>query len=418
MVTRSTADLQSAWTIIGMALRSAYSLGLHVRNEDPSATAVKRETLVRTWWSLYSLERTLCILTGRPSMIADSCCSVPLPLPVPEENISDEIEAVYRMRQGSTTVLHAVSPTFSVSSNNASDMTGNAGIAEPNSGSYFRAVVQLSVITQKILMSLYSAGTSLRTSNEVQQDTVQLLQRLDQWATALPMEFNSQDPASNLSNTFTRERMLLGLQFCSAKILLTRPNLTARRQPWKEMKEASFSSRMADICVEAAKTVVVTLPDEPRPELIYDQGPWWCIVHHLMQAISIFLLGLSHPSSTSQESASMAYFVERALRWLEAMHDPIAERAHNIALNLFHDVIRRRSSESMSPWAAQPQHAGATSVIRQGMPDTVLDAYYPTQFVNMTPPSAGDSYGAYDAAVSFASYPAAPIFDRNLYVAR
>jgi hypothetical protein len=31
---------------------------------------------------------------------------------------------------------------------------------------------------------------------------------------------------------YGRERMLLPFQFCSARILLTRPCLTVRRQPW------------------------------------------------------------------------------------------------------------------------------------------------------------------------------------------
>jgi len=416
----TVGQVSRAWKTIGTAIRSAHSLGLHVRNEDPSATAVKRELLARTWWSLYSLERTLSIITGRPSMIVDSYCSVPLPIPVPEEKISDEVEAAYRMRRGSTTMLYAASPPFSASPNNGFDMAGCAGATEPNSGSFFRAGVELSVITQQILISLYSVGTSLRTANEVQRDTRQLLQRLDQWATALPVEFNSQDPSSNLSTKFTRERMLLGFQFWSARILLTRPALAARRQPWKETKEASFSRSMADMCVEAAKTVVASLPDDPRPDWVFDQGPWWCIVHHLMQAISIFLLALSHPSSVSHEGVSMAYFVEKALRWLEAMQDPIARRAHNVALALFQNVIRQQSVESTAPWATEPLQgvAGAANVTRQAVADTVLDAYYPTPFVTMAPPSAVDSYGPYDAPVNFSSYPTAPDFNRDFYMAR
>lgn len=407
----SIGQVSRAWMIIGMALRAAYSLGLHVRNEDPSASAVKRESLVRTWWSLYSLERTLSIITGRPSTIVDSHCSVPLPVPVPEGTVSDEVEAAYRMPKGNAGMLYVASPTFSVSSNTAFEFSNSTcGAATANSGSYFRAVVQLSVITQDVLTSLYSAGTSLRTSNEIQQHTMQLVQRIDEWVTALPVELNSQDPSSDLSNKFARERMLLGFQLCSARILLTRPYL---RQPWKEVKEPNFSRRMADMCVEAARTVVASLPDDPRPEQIYDRGPWWCIVHHLVQAVSVFLLGLSCTPSNSQESISMVYFVKKVLRWLEAMQDPVAERAHSIALGLLQTVARRHRSNTPSQWAAETQQAVASFSNIVPVPDgSVLNPYYDMQYVSMAPPSDSPSY---DRATP---YPTEPIFNHEYYMAR
>ncbi|KAJ4318077.1 hypothetical protein N0V94_004602 [Neodidymelliopsis sp. IMI 364377] len=167
----SVGQVSRAWTVIGIALRFAYTLGLHVRNEDPSATAAKRETLVRTWWSLYSLERTLSIVTGRPSIIVDSCCSVPLPMPVTEEQISDEMETAYRMRKGS-----AIS-TSQYWLNGALDPphtpTG-LGSTEANSGSYFKAAIQLSVITHSIVTSLYSATTVTKSASEILQEMLVL----------------------------------------------------------------------------------------------------------------------------------------------------------------------------------------------------------------------------------------------------
>ena len=132
--------------MIGVALRFAYTLGLHVRNEDPSATAAKRETLVRTWWSLYSLERTLSVITGRPSIIVDSCCSVPLPMPVIEDHISDQAEAAYRVRGKSSTGFPSTPHGWS-----ETPCPPGFGPMEANSGSYFKASVQLSIITQSIL---------------------------------------------------------------------------------------------------------------------------------------------------------------------------------------------------------------------------------------------------------------------------
>ncbi|CBX93466.1 hypothetical protein IAQ61_009158 [Plenodomus lingam] len=406
----SIGQVSRAWTIIGMALRAAYSLGLHLRNEDPSASPVKRENLARTWWSLYSLERTLSIITGRPSIIVDSYCSVPLPAPVPEGTTSEELEAAHRMQKESATMLHAASPTFSVSSSTAFDFSNNAAAVEANSGSYFRAVVQLSAITRNILTSLYSAGTSLRPSSEIQQQTGQLVRCLDQWITALPAEFNSQYPCSEVGNKFSRERMLLGFQVCSARILLTRPYLW---QSWKEAREASFAKRMGNMCIEAAKSVVESLPDDPRPELIYDLGPWWCIVHHLMQAISVFFLGIL--CSSSEESRRLEIFVTKSLRWLEAMQDPTAERAHTIALGLFQTVARRHWSNTPSQWAAESQQAVAGFANVVPVPEGALNTYYATQYATMAPPSGSVSYTGYDTATG---YPTAPVFHQDYYMTR
>lgn len=45
----------------------------------------------------------------------------------------------------------------------------------------------------------------------------------------------------------------------------------------------------------AAKSISDLLPDMVVLDIIwiYTNGPWWCIVHHLMQAITILTLSLT-----------------------------------------------------------------------------------------------------------------------------
>ena len=78
-----------AWTLCGLAVRHALTLGLHVRNEAKELSDLGKEQRVRLWWCLYSMECSLNELTGRPSCISDQDISTPLPA-----NIAvDEIEA-------------------------------------------------------------------------------------------------------------------------------------------------------------------------------------------------------------------------------------------------------------------------------------------------------------------------------------
>ncbi|KAK7177770.1 hypothetical protein PSPO01_16178, partial [Paraphaeosphaeria sporulosa] len=161
----SVGQVNRAWVVAGLALRFAIALGLHVRIEDPSASRAKREALVRVWWSLYYLERQLTIITGRPKDI---------------------------------NIVH--------------------------SGSYFRAVVQLNTISQSILTSLYSAGSTIRSLGDLQKDAVQIGTRIDDWVVKLPINLYFQAPANNVATSDKvafRQRTMLAFQFWSAKILLT-----------------------------------------------------------------------------------------------------------------------------------------------------------------------------------------------------
>ncbi|EMD64151.1 hypothetical protein COCSADRAFT_171218 [Bipolaris sorokiniana ND90Pr] len=385
----SVGQVNRAWTIVGIALRSAYSLGLHVRNEDPSANAKKRESLVQIWWSLYSLERMLSIITGRPSIVVDSYCSVPLPMTNPEDGRAEGTTAAY-VNIGDTSISHLA--PFPVPSNVAANRPVTPqGFAKPSTspGLYFRAGVQLSIITQNILTSLYSAGTMIRSPSDVQQDSTFLCQRLDQWVSSLPLELRPHGDGRGPSDGFSRERVLLKFQFCSARILLTRPFLAARRQPWKDSHDASFSRSMADGCIEAARAIVASLPDDFSSR-IHEDLPWWCLVHHMMQAVSVFLLGLSYPSSTSCEASVMIHHVRKAISWLQRMQGPVAARAHQIAFDCFERVARQYGVDVSDLWDRKE-----ASVIRDFHSDPVPDVRVPRPSTT-TAAAPASTYGGYN----------------------
>jgi hypothetical protein len=332
---RST-DLGRAWSIVGLALRFAYLLGLHVRNEDASALVEKRETFVRTWWSLYSLERTLGIVTGRPSITVNTFCSVPLPLPVPGNG-----NTTGTTREHPTPYL-GPGPEFRISTDESTLFLEDSTPKEPNSGSYFKAVVTLSIIVQDISSSLYSVATMIRPSKELQVEVTHLEQRLEEWAHLLPPQFNFQIRDIETDVRFIRERTTLRFQLCSAKMLLTRPYLSGRKQQYRGNEEANFSNRMGNICIEAAKSMVDFFPENSNGRVVYGQGPWWCIVHYMMQAVAVFLLGLSNPTCTSHKGAMMVQYARRTIRYLQSMEDPLALRASYIALETFDTVMRHR----------------------------------------------------------------------------
>jgi hypothetical protein len=70
----------SLWQIVGIALRRCIDLGLHwgsssIDREDPSVTDTRR----RLFWTIYKLDRLLCITLGRPFGIVDQSISARFP---------------------------------------------------------------------------------------------------------------------------------------------------------------------------------------------------------------------------------------------------------------------------------------------------------------------------------------------------
>jgi len=241
----------------------------------------------------------------------------------------------------------------------------------------------------------------------------QLDHRLEQWLLALPQEFNFQIPVIG-TNKFSRERMILGFQLCSARMLLGRLCLNPRRQASREGNEATFARRMGNSSIEAAKTIVDSLPEEPSAQFIYDQGPWWCIVHHMMQAVSVFLLGLSHPASVSQDGVILMHYVKKVIWWLQVMQDPVAGRAYHVAVSTFEIVLRRHNVDVPGIWKMGSVHV--TDLHHAVDPN--MATYAPTQYA---PPDGASTYAAYDNVSTGPTYPAysgTTVFVDNYHMGR
>lgn len=90
---QSTEYASRCWNSVGLAIRMAMSLGLHVDNSARKAMSqVEREMRHRIWHTCVNLDRLLAMTFGRPSMI-DKSNSVPIPAVIDDEYLSDREEA-------------------------------------------------------------------------------------------------------------------------------------------------------------------------------------------------------------------------------------------------------------------------------------------------------------------------------------
>ncbi|KAH3919688.1 hypothetical protein HBH56_017510 [Parastagonospora nodorum] len=77
------------WHILGLATRLSIDLGLH---DEPSSLQLDKHSLDRRrrlFWAIYTFERNLCAVLGRPVSIPGEAISVPLPAHV-EEGITEQ----------------------------------------------------------------------------------------------------------------------------------------------------------------------------------------------------------------------------------------------------------------------------------------------------------------------------------------
>lgn len=139
--------------MIGVSVRLALALGLHLRNEDPTAEESRKERLVHTWWSLHSIECLVSTVTGRPPVIAFEDCTVPLPRSIPGEHGETEDNSRKTSRRR-TEYKKSQTP---VNSGNSETSSRN-----PNLRRYLISHINITVISQKALLNLYSPRTTVQ----------------------------------------------------------------------------------------------------------------------------------------------------------------------------------------------------------------------------------------------------------------
>jgi hypothetical protein len=343
-----------------MAVRAGYALGLHICNEDSAYSATKKEVLARIWWAHYELERLIAVMTGRPSSVISRSCSVPLPLPLSSKDIE---ETIIKSRFGlqpakSVSPFGTKTPASSSGSFGTPDPTKSDNSAstleQTNSGSYLRNIIQLSQITQDAL-GLYVASAVDRTWQGVQETIMRLTAELEVWTTSLSDGFNFLKYGVFPRHRYKRERNTLDILYHGTIILITRPYLCRldRRISQQIVNSSEFSQRSALTCVKSAKAIARLLPDHPDFKLasLYELGPWWIMVHVIMQSFVVLLLEISYESiQLPHDRREIMLLLKKLVRWLRAMkvNNRMAERAYSLVMDLLRKLVDTTETKMVS----------------------------------------------------------------------
>lgn len=320
--------------MIGISIRFALAVGLHLRNENPSVAPARKELLIQTWWALQSVECLLSAITGRPCVISNDVCTVPLPQSFLDDRMQSSAPGDFS---------HSTRSSFSTTSTIEGSQ---ANVSSPLS--YLRSRIRIGLIAQETLSRLYSPRTATKSWDSIQKIIISLSKGLEDWAfstapksiPSLTYESIHDQDFNPVSRSIQREQLLLAMSYQSLKLQITRPCLCRVESRIKEQNSASaeFNTRTAATCIQAAEDMTKLLPDDPAAEYIYEQGPWWCIVHYIMQAIAVFLLKITYPGSNANPNkrTDILQCIKKLLKWLKCLvpENAVAARAVHVVFDI------------------------------------------------------------------------------------
>ena len=226
---------RQCWVILGLAIRAAQSIGLHMPEAVKNIQPPRDQCLASVVWScLVTIDRTLSMTLGRP-------------------------------------------PTLSLSAARAMRIPDFAPIAEENSlpiPNFFIQSYRLFDVLHEILVSLYSENTKVILGVEILGHTSRLERELDRWTDGLPGELKLRTDSVALSQAhFLRQRCLQVL------MILFRPGLSATIRSSstteRDLEEAT-AWYCATRCIEAASEMVdiASLQSEADGQGT-SVAPWW-----------------------------------------------------------------------------------------------------------------------------------------------
>lgn len=377
----ATSQINRAWTIGGIAVRAAIALGINMRNDSVRTPDTSKEIRYRVWWSLYTLEHQLSMMTGRPASTADEACTTPLPVPLEEDGFQSphavhllgaEMQKnarypgpLYRSPNNSGSVSSS-----SVRSRSASKPTSEsrsplipqhidfewAKNVTPCHSLYFLLYIQLNKLAQSVLQRLYTPAAIQTSWSQIQSLISELDQKLADWHSNLPIIFDFK--RKQRDHNFVQQRMCLGFFYYGTRIIIHRPCLCRldRKLPSQSAKSKDFNRTSAASCVDSAREMLQMLPDEPNAVGLNRIGPWWCLVHCLMQATVVVLLELSLRAHHMPEEAENIFeAAKKAVRWQHSLGEESysARRAWNLCNKMLREAAPKigREVENL------PEHA-------------------------------------------------------------
>ncbi len=122
-------ELNRCWVVVGLAIRTAQGLGLHLDPLKFTSDRIEQEVRKRVWWGCFVLDSVLGMKVGRPTMPDGPGVEVGIPLAIDDEFLSNQDHSLIQPQ----------------------------GV--PSKMDYFTLVIPQCRLMEKILQTLYNCGS-------------------------------------------------------------------------------------------------------------------------------------------------------------------------------------------------------------------------------------------------------------------
>ncbi|OQD84748.1 hypothetical protein PENANT_c012G06466 [Penicillium antarcticum] len=365
----SIGQINRSWRIIGIAIRSAVTMGLNLRSESESVPHFSKEFRYRLWWALFMLDTVLCEMTGRPLSMEEIFCTTPLPVPFGEEDFWDDrvVQLITSQETRGAFFTSLLSDSTSTPPQGGAGRKNSiqAGPSQPkwetrtpqamvesqihhtglapNTSLYFLYAVDLAHLLREAINMLYAPRATRMSCREIESTIATFNDHADDWLSHLPAEFHFAIPNASATQRFAQQRSSLALRFYATKLIITQPSLRLY-QTAAEGTPGTICDNMATICVQSACQMLDLLPDEADSSWLYGIAPWWCILHNIMQSTTVLFVELfTRTHLGTHKAASLIQRVQKATYWLNEMSakDPSSQRAWLVCM----DILSRHGSK-------------------------------------------------------------------------
>ncbi|KAH6891488.1 fungal-specific transcription factor domain-containing protein [Thelonectria olida] len=357
---QSTRHASRCWNIVGLAIRIAQSLGLHVeRSNSPARSQLDREMRRRIWHTCVNLDRLLAMTFGRPTMI-HKANAVPIPTMIDDEFLLEKAE----------------------------------GTQPPNTPCRFGLFVSSCALLELLeeVLEFHSAHeptASLQDQPEADDRTEELVKRvmdlnrrLDNFSSTIPtyLKVNDRENANTrYANQVRLQKHVLHCRFLLTRLLLLRPlllstiTMQARRTSTTPLNWAGQSildslliQKSCELCIQTAYQLIDAVYDSI--DTPYRSSGWHCVYFTFSSAI-VLLASLKCDLLRAQTSdLSFQAHWDRSLLILKSYKDRVHSAAHAIdsltrARSIISYNINARDQARMDPNQLAPHNPPAVSDI-------------------------------------------------------
>ncbi|OAT03730.1 hypothetical protein BDBG_16104 [Blastomyces gilchristii SLH14081] len=323
----------AAFLYIELALRMAISLGLHQEVSDNSLDDHAREHRRRLWWSVYSLDRILCVKSGNPLTIADEDIGV-----LPPSRLPDEPDIC-----AATVLFH---------------------------------YTELSRILAKIMKNVYR--TPRTTAYNLVSSVQSILAELTQWHSNLPQAL--QCDFTKLDSEISRQSVSIFLHYSQCINMTVRPlvfNVVRKclqnhekTGEWADWRNGLQQSTVlaVETCIAAARNSAAVMAAAAKQNLMATYG-YMDGEHAFSAAIILVMINIAFPHNARDHAAmTLALDVLNSMAEKGNLH---IRSLHRLLLNLYNTVLPVSADPDEEPAPTTPARQFLSPPAESAQPATL-----------------------------------------------